>query len=221
MNAIAPSDSPSKNRSRGRPMQLDREKIVAIALEKFWQHGYTDTSINQIADAANTTRASLYNCFGDKESLFLEVLQHYTNHAPDAILSTITPTTSIRDSLITMLKDACARRASDTHRYGCLAVNCINELLGSDSHLHHTILSKVHTKQEQLEHILTQAILLKELPQNTNITVKANSLLSFIFGLSTFSKTGASEEDMWLLCQDFLTSLGFTLPQSTLNSLKS
>src|SRR3990170_879801 len=53
--------------------QLDRD-VRDHALHLFLEHGYEGTSMNAIARAAGTTKASLYARFPSKESLFDSVL---------------------------------------------------------------------------------------------------------------------------------------------------
>ncbi|MGW0040201.1 TetR/AcrR family transcriptional regulator [Rhodococcus sp. NPDC003348] len=71
------ADEPERNRG-GRPTreqatQLDR-RIRECALETLLEHGYEGTSMKAIAEAAGTTKPSLYKRFPTKEALFLAVL---------------------------------------------------------------------------------------------------------------------------------------------------
>lgn len=65
-------------RRGGRPTreeaaQLD-EDVREAALTLFLQHGYEGTSMDDIARAANTTKASLYKRFASKDDVFTSVL---------------------------------------------------------------------------------------------------------------------------------------------------
>jgi AcrR family transcriptional regulator len=66
----------------GRPtleqaVELDRD-ISESALRLFLEHGYEGASMEAIAQAARTTKASLYSRFPNKESLFNSVLKWAT-----------------------------------------------------------------------------------------------------------------------------------------------
>lgn len=48
---------------------------MEVALRLFAQKGYAATTVRQIVDAAGTTAPSLYYYFGNKEGLYLELMQ--------------------------------------------------------------------------------------------------------------------------------------------------
>nr|WP_242697816.1 TetR/AcrR family transcriptional regulator [Bordetella holmesii] len=54
------------------------------ALAVFWQHGYSDTTMQELAAATGVQRGSLYNAYGDKETLFLRVFERYRAYWVDA-----------------------------------------------------------------------------------------------------------------------------------------
>jgi AcrR family transcriptional regulator len=51
-----------------------RQRIVAETLNLFEARGFHDTSVEEIARAAGTSRATLYQYFGSKEEIFVELL---------------------------------------------------------------------------------------------------------------------------------------------------
>ncbi|OZI74339.1 TetR/AcrR family transcriptional regulator [Bordetella genomosp. 12] len=57
--------------------QFDEDLLLDQALAVFWQHGYSDTTMQQLAAATGVQRGSLYNAYGDKETLFLRVFERY------------------------------------------------------------------------------------------------------------------------------------------------
>jgi TetR/AcrR family transcriptional regulator, mexJK operon transcriptional repressor len=53
-----------------------RERVLREAHALFIERGFAEVSMQQIADAAGMTKASLYYHFKDKEDLFAHVVQH-------------------------------------------------------------------------------------------------------------------------------------------------
>lgn len=53
------------------------EEKIAKALDVFWEKGYNATSMQDLVEAMQINRSSLYNYFGDKHNLFLECLRTY------------------------------------------------------------------------------------------------------------------------------------------------
>ncbi|OHV34639.1 TetR/AcrR family transcriptional regulator [Pseudofrankia saprophytica] len=58
----------------GRGTQAKREAIMKAAFEVFARQGYAATSLDDIATATPASRQTVYNHFGDKEKLFLAVV---------------------------------------------------------------------------------------------------------------------------------------------------
>lgn len=70
--------------------QTGRERIMEQARALFLDRGYTDVSMQQIADAAGLRKASIYHHFRDKEELFSEIVQHEmetVRHATEAYIA--------------------------------------------------------------------------------------------------------------------------------------
>ncbi|RZT20775.1 TetR family transcriptional regulator [Kribbella sp. VKM Ac-2569] len=63
--------------TRGRPRTFDPDIALRQALDVFWERGYEGTSLNDLAQAMGIKSASIYACFGSKESLFRQVMALY------------------------------------------------------------------------------------------------------------------------------------------------
>jgi AcrR family transcriptional regulator len=57
------------------PAAERRHQLLVTALQTFAEQGYHQASMNDIADAAGVTKPVLYQHFGSKRELFLEVLR--------------------------------------------------------------------------------------------------------------------------------------------------
>jgi len=64
-------------RSRGRPRKFDADEALGNALLVFWARGFAATSLDDLADAMAMKRPSIYNAFGDKESLYRAALNAF------------------------------------------------------------------------------------------------------------------------------------------------
>ncbi len=54
-----------------------REQIAQAAMQLFIQHGYRETSMDQIAVEADVSKHTIYNHFQSKEGLFIEVVEQF------------------------------------------------------------------------------------------------------------------------------------------------
>jgi AcrR family transcriptional regulator len=63
---------------RGRPRNFDKTEALDTALKLFWKHGYEGTSMTMLTEAIGVNVASLYAAFGNKESLFVQSVERYS-----------------------------------------------------------------------------------------------------------------------------------------------
>ncbi len=96
--------------SPGRPRSFDKEKALDAALQVFWRKGYEGASMADLTSAMGIEKPSLYAAFGDKEQLFLQVLDHYQAHSPGMPLRAGSPGLQRRIRLHPHGTDFAARR---------------------------------------------------------------------------------------------------------------
>jgi len=70
----AEPQQPPAGRDRRSPAK--HAAILAAATEVFLREGYTRASVDAIADAAGVGKQTVYGHFGDKQQLFLAVIEH-------------------------------------------------------------------------------------------------------------------------------------------------
>jgi TetR/AcrR family transcriptional regulator len=62
-----------------------RQQILDAALELFAQKGYAATTVREIVDAAGITAPTLYYYFGNKEGLYMELMQTHCARIDSAL----------------------------------------------------------------------------------------------------------------------------------------
>ena len=60
-----------------RSTAFDPEEILHKAMMLFWRQGFEATSLQDLTTTLGINRFSIYNTFGDKQTLFLKTLQYY------------------------------------------------------------------------------------------------------------------------------------------------
>jgi len=79
------ADVPAGSRRTGRPTQTDArrrsEMLIGVATDFFVEHGFSGSTIEAIAHAANMGKQAVYTRFTDKESLFNAVIQRLKEQA--------------------------------------------------------------------------------------------------------------------------------------------
>ncbi len=54
-----------------------KQEKLEQAMTLFWSKGFANTSINDLTETLAINRFSLYNTFGDKETLYYQALDNY------------------------------------------------------------------------------------------------------------------------------------------------
>lgn len=101
--------------------QFDTEAALGAAMNVFWDLGYEGTSIDDLTKATGLSRSSLYSAFGNKEKLFLNVIDHYLGSSRERFFAALDHPdieVAIREA-IGVLRD---RLTSPEARPGCLLV---------------------------------------------------------------------------------------------------
>jgi len=60
-----------------RKVEFDKDLALHKAMKLFWLKGYDATSMQDLVDAMQINRFSIYNSFGDKKTLYIKVLAYY------------------------------------------------------------------------------------------------------------------------------------------------
>lgn len=82
-------DEETTARRRGGARPDKRRAILDAALAVFARDGFADASVDEIARTAGVAKPTVYNHFGDKRSLFLEVLDEYATRAGERVSAMI------------------------------------------------------------------------------------------------------------------------------------
>src|ERR1700754_841573 len=103
---------------RGRPREFDRDAVLQVILRQFWEHGYEMTSFPKLTQATGIGAPSLYAAFGDKESLFNEVVQTYGRTYGDFSGRALAREPTARRGVARMLHEAAAEYTDPGHPPG-------------------------------------------------------------------------------------------------------
>lgn len=121
-------------RQRGRPRAYDADAALAQAMTAFWRFGYSATSLDQLSDAMDMNRPSLYAAFGDKRALYLQTLDRYTERSKESIVKALDPELPLAEGLQRFYDAALAAYlpSGDPAR-GCYLIGtAVTEALGDE-----------------------------------------------------------------------------------------
>lgn len=97
----------------GRPKDpAKRAAILEAATTLFVEHGFEGASMDQIATRAGVSKLTVYSHFGDKETLFVESVEHYCGRQVPPALFEPAPGTPLRPRLLGLARAVHALMAS-------------------------------------------------------------------------------------------------------------
>jgi TetR/AcrR family transcriptional repressor of nem operon len=116
----------------GRPKEFERDEVLTRARDVFWAKGYDGASLDDLTEAMGIGRASLYNEFGDKHSLFIEALDCYRRERFAQISKVLEDAPLARAGIAAVFRGTVKAFWADESRRGCMLVNATAELAASD-----------------------------------------------------------------------------------------
>ena len=76
-----------------------KKRLMAVAMELIADHGYTGTSIRDIAQAHGTSISNIYHYFGSKDGLLVAILQNLSGLLLDALKKVVAENHEPKESL--------------------------------------------------------------------------------------------------------------------------
>ena len=143
--------------SRGPNKQFEPEVALFKAMEVFWERGYEAASLAQLLKQMGISRKSMYDTFGNKQSLFLKALEHYAQTElrliREQLLASGSPMSNLEQLLYSWQK-----AHGQPESKGCLIGTCAADFNTSDVEIA-PILRSYYRK---LENIYYEAIALAQ-----------------------------------------------------------
>ena len=106
-----------------RPRSFDPDEALDLARDVFWQKGFQGTSLDDITAATGLAKPSLYAAFGDKNALFLKVLERYHARIVAHAERIINDGPSARDAVHRWLTGFVPFCSGVKGKRGCLSIN--------------------------------------------------------------------------------------------------
>jgi len=171
----------------------------------FWEQGYEAASMRDLLDAMEIGRQSLYDTFGDKHSLFLASLTHYTDLGVRSVVAEL----SAPDGGLAAIQDyfdGMARRMTTKPYRSCLLINSAIELAPHDPE----VATIVNRFVKNLRKGFAKALEVAESKGEArvdDIDAVAWHLTNSAMGLGPMSKARVSYKDLKLVSDQILKSL--------------
>jgi AcrR family transcriptional regulator len=179
--------------SRGRPREFDKQTALKQATMMFWRNGYRGVSLDDLTQAMNINKPSLYAAFGDKEALFLAAIDHYRDTVTLPIFMELMECEKLAPGLEKFFKSL-AKIVTSKDTPGCL-VAC---MLSQESCESQAIKDKLAQTIEKADKGFTQLLInhKNELRPSVDPESAGSFLTSVLHGISIRARSGATTKDL-------------------------
>ncbi|MBF6339614.1 TetR/AcrR family transcriptional regulator [Nocardia abscessus] len=106
--------------TRGRPRSFDRGAALDQAMRLFWERGYEATSIGDLTAAMGIGAPSLYAAFGDKKTLFAEVVANFGGRYGGFVARALAEERTADAAVRRILREAATEYTRPDCPHGCL-----------------------------------------------------------------------------------------------------
>ena len=178
--------------TRGPNKQFEPEVALEKAMEVFWERGYEAASLAQLLKHMGISRKSMYDTFGNKQSLFLKALEHYAQTELKSIKKYLLTSGSPLSNLEQLLHSWQQAHGKPESK-GCLIGTCAADFDTSDVE----IAPILQGYYRRLENIFYEAIALAqeagELNQKAQTRDSAKLLLYTTQGMALVGRVSDSK----------------------------
>jgi TetR/AcrR family transcriptional regulator, copper-responsive repressor len=184
---------------RGRPRSFDRATALEKALLAFWEHGYEATSVSDLTRVMDIGAPSLYAAFGDKRSLFEEVVREYGTKYGSFGDRALAEEPTARAAVERTLREAAVEYTDPAHPYGCLVVHAATNC--STPEVEQALRERRNANIAAFESRIRAGIAAGELPAGTDAAALARHTGAMIQGMSQQARDGASRVELEALVE--------------------
>ncbi|MFE9404217.1 TetR/AcrR family transcriptional regulator [Streptomyces sp. NPDC006530] len=178
---------------RGRPRTFDRAAALAAATRLFWERGYEGVSIGELTEAMGIRSGSLYAAFGDKKSLFEEVVDAYGRSPVGAFAGVaLQEEATAYEAFARILREAAVIYPDPSHPAGCLTISAATNVTPLDAGVREFLRDLRNKNVDGFEARLREAQLAGELPAEASPRALADYYAAVLQGLSQRAQDGAT-----------------------------
>lgn len=181
-------------RTAGRPIEFDPDKALDTAMQLFWRNGYEHTSMQDLLDAMNISKSSLYQAFGSKRNLFERCIEHYGNQLTGHMREKLNQAPSGRAFIAGFLESVLDEARGLCEARGCLVLNTASEFAQRDPEITQSVNQELQRFRDVLQLAVRRAQKEGDIPPRRNAVMLANYLVNSMSGLKTLAKAGTGED---------------------------
>ncbi|MEW6594636.1 MAG: TetR/AcrR family transcriptional regulator [Thermodesulfobacteriota bacterium] len=171
-----------------RSKQFDEQQALVAAMRLFWAKGYGAASIQDLEAVTGLTRTSLYNAYGNKNSLFKKALGLYIALVQEKFQQIVMEAPTAREAIRGLLEAVIDLHFSKDSPGGCLVVLSVMESNQHDAETMAMAEAMFQAEQRILVEILEKGRERGELDAALPVAATATALAAAASGMVVLAK---------------------------------
>jgi AcrR family transcriptional regulator len=169
-----------------RPRSFDTDQALDLARDVFWRKGFQSTSLDDITAATGLAKPSLYAAFGDKNAMFLKVLERYHASIVADAERILNEGPSARDAIERWLTGFVPFCSGVKGIRGCLSVNTAADGASDQKEVR----NRVERFNRKLEQLLSKRLRADraQFSDTFDPDVSAHTIMAIYLGLMVLAK---------------------------------
>jgi len=178
-----------------RVKEFDEAEVLDQALELFRARGFKHTSFSDLVHELGVSRQSLYDTYGDKQSLYQSALKRYLERSLDQIRRKMDDNTPVREAFAGFFEGMVAGTCANGSP-GCLMVNSMVELSPHDAETRALAQTHAHEIEGIFVTRLSAAQRHGEIAKSKDPVALARFFYHTILGLAVASRALGDKESL-------------------------
>lgn len=195
-----------------RPREFDIDQALERAMNVFWTKGYEGASLQDLLEAMNIARGSLYKAFEDKHSVYLAALDRYDRteiqRAVDVLCARNAGDGAAR--IHRFLEDARAAVVRRHDRRGCFLCNAAVDRAPMDAGIQAKVLAMMKRMERGVAAALSESALAARWPAKRRAEA-ALTLTNAYVGLRVLARSGFPPKDLAAVIRTAMQGCGLNI----------
>lgn len=162
----------------------------------FWQKGLSATSLDDLAQAMNMNRPSIYNAFGNKDDIYRQALARFCGQLDQGVAETLEAMPQVRDGLRAFFDRAIEVYCGTQPALGCLMVCTAPSEAFSHPEVGQDLRDLIQRLDQSFSKRLQRAQAEGELAREVDAKLTASLLQATLQTIALRARTGTSRQSL-------------------------
>ncbi len=171
-----------------RPKEFQRDNVLDKAMQVFWSKGFECTSMQDLVNAMGINRGSLYDTFGDKQSLHVAVLERFYETELQPMFASLDGPGPVKPAIRTLFSEIADQSVNGEDLKGCMISNTAAELCPDDGPVGEIAAAGLKRAEDKLHEALSRARDQGEISADSDPLKLARTILCALNGMRVVAK---------------------------------